>query len=255
MLFEENNQPLHLYWKEKVVVKREIISRSKNHIKAYKLRHEYTNYDQLINSIELQKIEPLERSRTIAIIKYECTSQALQCVNGLIRDQLQEARKESAKFERDVIRRNGIIAAIQKLLWGNEKEIKSLKANIKEQELEINSLKEEIQLKQTEDQYLAEIQTWKTKFKYEQERRQQLARNNKSLGGRLSHARRNKEKLDFVSNLLDENEVSITQISKDLETTKRDLTEHKVLKRLYEKKISELEQELKSLKIKGNRNG
>ena len=50
----------------------------------------------------------------------------MQCANGLIRDQLEEAKKESAKFERDVLRRDGIIAAIQKLLWGNEKEIKSL---------------------------------------------------------------------------------------------------------------------------------
>jgi len=54
MLPEENNQPLHKYWKGKVIVKREAIVKSKNHIKAYKLRHEYTNYDQLINSINQQ---------------------------------------------------------------------------------------------------------------------------------------------------------------------------------------------------------
>ena len=255
MLFEENNQPLHIYWKEKIVVEREAISKSKSHIKAYKLRHEYTNYDLLINSIELQKIEALERSRIIAIIKYECTSQALQCVNGFIRDQLEEAKKEAAKFERDVIRRDGIIAAIQKLLWGNEKEIKSLKAKNQQQVLEIKSFKEEFELRKTEDQYLAEIQNWKKKFKSEQERRQQLASNNKSLGGRLSHAKRNKQKLDFVNNLLDESEVTVAQLSRDLENTKRELTEHKVLKKMYEKKILELEKKIISLGIKGTRNG
>ena len=255
MLFGENNQPLHLYWKEKVVVKRELISKSKNHIKAYELRHKYTNYDPLRNSIEVQNIESLERSRIIAIIKYECTSQALQCANGLIRDQLEEAKKESAKFERDVLRRDGIIAAIQKLLWGNEKEIKSLKAKIQEQDLQLKSFKEELELKKTEDEYLAEIQDWKKKFKSEQERRIKLASNNRSLGGRLSHAKRNKQKLDLVSNLLDECEVAIAQFTRDLENTRREVTEHKVLKKIYEKKIIELEKKIKSLGINGTRNG
>ena len=87
---DENNQPIHLEWKGKVYVKRNELSEEKNHIEAYKIRHSYTNYDQLINSLELQRLEPLERSRTVAIIKYECTSQALQFRNGVIREQFLE---------------------------------------------------------------------------------------------------------------------------------------------------------------------
>ena len=83
-ILDENNQPIHLEWKGKVYVKRNELSEEKNHIEAYKIRHSYTNYDQLINSLELQRLEPLERSRTVAIIKYECTSQALQYRNGII---------------------------------------------------------------------------------------------------------------------------------------------------------------------------
>ena len=59
MLPEENNQPLHLYWKEKVIVKRESINKAKHHIKAQKLRHEYTNYDQLIKSKYLLLLTPI----------------------------------------------------------------------------------------------------------------------------------------------------------------------------------------------------
>jgi len=81
LLIEENNQPLHKYWKGEVQVKRDKLIQSKVHIEAQIIRHRFTNYDELINSLKVQKLEALERSRVIAIIKYECTSQALQCVN------------------------------------------------------------------------------------------------------------------------------------------------------------------------------
>ena len=121
ILPDENNQPIHSKWKGEVVLNYEKLREETNHIEAYKVRHRYTNYDQLINSIELQRLEPLERSRTVAIIKYECTSQALQFRNGIIREQFIEAKKQSAKLAADVVRHKGLIGAIQKILWGNEK--------------------------------------------------------------------------------------------------------------------------------------
>ena len=252
MLPEENNQPLHKYWKGKVIVEREAIVKSKNHIKAYKLRHEYTNYDQLIKSIELQRIEVLERSRTIAIIKYECTSQALQCVNGLIRDQLVEAKKESLKLASDVIRRDGIIGAIQKLLWGNEKEIKSLNAKLVEQELEIASLKEIIERGKTEGDYIAEIESWKKKFRKEQEHRLRLAKNNQRLGGRVSSYQHIKTELEKFRDLYGSKKAKDTPLFQELEKTKRELinrerllSEYKVLKRRLSQQIEELQKELR----------
>ncbi len=254
MLPEENNQPLHLYWKEKVIVKRESISKAKHHIKAQKLRHEYTNYDQLIKSIELQRIEPLERSRRIAIIKYECTSQALQCVNGFIRDQLIEAKKASAKSEADVIRRDGIIAAIQKLLWGNEKEIKNLKDKLHEQDIEIRSLKEKLEQQNTEDEYLAEIKSLQNKLEDEQRHRLRLAKNNQRLGGKVSSYKQIKAQLEEFRDLYGSKKAKDTPLFQELENTKRELmnrerllSEYKVLKRKLSEDIQTLQKQVQAL--------
>jgi len=252
---EENNQPIHLEWKGKVHLKHKELSEESKHIEAFKVRHEYTNYDQLINSIELQRLEALERSRTVAIIKYECTSQALQFRNGIIREQCLEAKKQSAKLAKDLKTHKGLIGAIQKILWGNEKKIRSLNAIIDEKVLEITSLKDGIEEEKVANDYTEEIATWKKRFEEEEKRRQELGKNNQRLGGRLSHAERNKEKLDLVSNMLDESEILNIQHSKDLETVKRELTEHKVLKRKYEQKISGLEKEIRNLELKGLQDG
>lgn len=249
---DENNQPIHLKWRKEVVLNYDKLREESNHIEAYKARHRYTNYDQLVDEIKSQRLDALEQSRIVAIIKYECTSQALQFRNGVIRDQYLEAKKQSAKLAADVVRHKGLIGAIQKILWGNEKEISSLKAKLTERELELTSLKDRIGKESVESDYKKEISIWKKKFEKEEIRRIELGKKNKSLGGRVSHARRNKEKLDFVSDMLDQTENSIAQLSKDLEIAKRQLTEHKVLKRKYEQKISALEQEVRNLKIKPN---
>ena len=243
---DENNQPIHLEWKGKVYVKRKELSEETNHIEAYKVRHRYTNYDQLINSIELQRLEPLERSRTVAINKFECTSQAHQFRNGIIREQFIEAKKQSAKLAADVVRHKGLLGAIQKILWGNEKEIKSLKASLAEKEIEIKSLKEQVEEEKVDNEYQKEIAIWKKKFEKEEQRRIELGQKNRSLGGQVSHAKRNKVKLDSARDELTETKASNLQLSKDLEIAKRELTELKVLKRKYEEEIR---------RLKGNQNG
>ncbi len=245
-ILDENNQPIHLEWKGKVYVKRNELSEEKNHIEAYKIRHRYTNYDQLINSLELQRLEPLERSRTVAIIKYECTSQALQCRNGIIREQFLEAQKQSAKLAADVVRHKGLLGAIQKILWGNEKEIRSLKASLAEKEIKIQSFKEQLEEKKVDNEYQKEIAIWKRKFEKEEQRRIDLGQKNRSLGGQVSHAKRNKVKLESVRDKLTETNTSNIQLSKDLEAATRLITELKVLKRKYEEEIR---------RLKGNQNG
>ena len=68
LLPEEDNQPLHIKWSRKVVLKAKELSQ-KTYIEAFEARHQYTNYDKLITSIELGKLDIIERSRNIAIIK------------------------------------------------------------------------------------------------------------------------------------------------------------------------------------------
>ena len=265
---EENNQPLHHYWSEKVQVKRTELGAAKNHLKAYVVRHRYTNYDQLTESPEFLELDPLERSRVIAVIKYECTSQALQCINGLIRDQLEEIKEETKRLEADVIRRDGIIGAITKLLWGNEREIKSLKAKIRQQKLEIKSLKEIIEEATTEAEYRHEIEAWKIKYEEsekgrlqeqkgrleEQKRRRILGRNNQSLGGTAAHAERWREERDLLSDLLDLAELDNAQLSKEIETTKKEASNGKRLLNDYKVLARKLKEEINSLKNKRRKN-
>ena len=49
MLPEENNQPLHHYWQGMVCIDKKKILKRNSQIPTYELRHEYTNYDDLIN--------------------------------------------------------------------------------------------------------------------------------------------------------------------------------------------------------------
>tara|TARA_Y100001968_G_scaffold235700_1_gene218899 strand:- start:565 stop:957 length:393 start_codon:yes stop_codon:yes gene_type:complete len=95
----ENNQPLHEKWSEQVSINKQKLSNQKGHIEAYKIKHNFTNYDELINSINLDNISAIEKSRQIAIIKYECTSKALQFRNGALKDQYVEAEKLILRLE------------------------------------------------------------------------------------------------------------------------------------------------------------
>ena len=71
LLPDENNQPIHLKWRKEVVLNYDKLREESNHIEAYKARHRYTNYDQLLNEIKSQRLDALEQSRLVAIIKYE----------------------------------------------------------------------------------------------------------------------------------------------------------------------------------------
>lgn len=255
MLPEENNQPLHHYWQGMVCIDKKKILKRNSQIPTYELRHEYTNYDDLINSIEVQKLEPIERSRNIAIIKYECTTKAQSFVLVDVNRDLEENKKASIFFEGEVKRRDGIIAAITKLLFGNDKEINLLKAKLKEKDSEIRSLNELLKAEKVESEYKREIATWKKKFEEENLHRLRLARNNKSLGGRVSHANKWKAERDLYSELLDQTEISNLNLSRELEAAKRELNDYKVFKRKAEQRIQQLERDIRKLKASGSRNG
>tara|TARA_X000001036_G_scaffold380573_1_gene372053 strand:- start:147 stop:905 length:759 start_codon:yes stop_codon:yes gene_type:complete len=243
LLLDNNNQPLHEYWGEKVKIRRRELQ-GKTYIEAYKVRHEYTNYDQLINSIDLGKLEELEKSRLIAIIKYECTFRALQCVNDSINKSLVEAQLDIKKIEEDNKELKGWYKQLLAKIFSGKNENKLLEAKLKEREIEIISLKEKKQEDQVNTDYQKEINSWKKKFEDEQVKRIRLGRKNQSLGGRVSHAKKWKEERDLFNNLLDQEEIKNIQLSSELERTKRELTEYKVLKRNYENTIIKLRKKL-----------
>ena len=139
LLENNNNQPLHEYWGEKVKIRRSELQK-KTYIEAYKARHDYTNYDQLIKSVKLEELEELEKSRLIAIIKYECTFRALQCVNDYINQALTDAQLNREKIEQDTKELKGWYKQLMARFFSSTNKIKLLEAKLKEQEIEIISL-------------------------------------------------------------------------------------------------------------------
>lgn len=181
LLLEEDNKPLHIKWSRKVVLKAKELSQ-KTYIEAFEARHQYTNYDTLIKSIEVQKLDAIEQSRNIAIIKYECTSKALRCVNQSIRKSLLEAKEEEEAKEAILIKYEGLLGKLRKALLGTRDVNIFLKSQVKELKLEIKLLQQKNQGNRVDDDYLKEISHWKKEFKTEQLRRIKLGRKNQITG-------------------------------------------------------------------------
>jgi len=247
----ENNQPLHEKWSAQVSINKQKLSNQKGHIEAHKIRHNFTNYDELINSIELDNVSAIEKSRQIAIIKYECTSKALQFRNGALKDQYIEAEKLILRLQEKVEKFDGIFGAIRKLLNGNAEEINRLNAIIDQKELEIISFKQAFENKKNEDDYIKQINKLKKDFEKERQRRILLGKNNQRLSGKASHYKRIKSELDNFRDLYGSKKAEETPLFKEIEKLKRELmnrdrllSEYKVLKVNLSQKIKDLQIQL-----------
>ena len=132
----EDNEPIHRYWRDKVEIKRERLLKAEEHIPAHEIRHEYTNYDDLIDLDQVVILDPIPKARVISIIKYQCTSQAIQCVNWEIRKQANELRIAVEELKAVKIEDEGFIAWLREKIWGKDKEIKRLEIQIKQLQTE-----------------------------------------------------------------------------------------------------------------------
>lgn len=74
----DDSKTLFDFWHDRVRLSNEDLIAAPGHVQVQVLRHECTNYDELWRSSEVQALEEPERSKVIAIIKYECTTKALQ---------------------------------------------------------------------------------------------------------------------------------------------------------------------------------
>ena len=70
---DENNQPIHLKWRNEVVLNYDKLREESNHIEAYKARHRYTNYDQLVDEIKSQ------REASAATSSFYRTEDGIEC--------------------------------------------------------------------------------------------------------------------------------------------------------------------------------
>ncbi|WP_226889442.1 hypothetical protein [Nostoc sp. MG11] len=205
----DDSKALFDYWHDRVQLKNYELIAAPGHIQTQDLRHECTNYDHLWRSPEVQRLDEPERSKVIAIIKYECTAKVLQNRTGRLRDRANEL--EAAFYEQDQQKSKllGLIKALQEKLFGKDKEIKKLQARIALLETENEALRSEAENSKAEAELVKELEQLQKKYNAVEKRRQELAKNNQSLGGKVAHTKRYKQQRDEAKTFIEQQKQQI----------------------------------------------
>ncbi|MBD0268528.1 MAG: hypothetical protein ICV77_09570 [Cyanobacteria bacterium Co-bin8] len=192
----DDNKALFDYWHERVRLKNLDLISSAGHIQTQNLRHNCTNYDDLRSSREVQWLEEPERSRIIAIIKYECTAQVLQRRSGILKDRVIELQAATDDVEKQKSRLLGLIRALQEKLFGKDRDIERLQARISILEAENEALRAESENDKAYAELLQAFEQLKQQYAAIEKRKKELAKNNQSLGGRVAHTNRYRRERD-----------------------------------------------------------
>ncbi|MDS3860446.1 hypothetical protein RIF25_06445 [Thermosynechococcaceae cyanobacterium BACA0444] len=188
----QSTKELFDYWYHKVIFRNHDLIESDNHLPAYEIRHECTNYDTLLKLPEVETLTGLERDRVYAIIKYQCTSKVLQRRASYFRQKSVEIRHELDQLNHQNQENKNWIEQLRRLLFSKDIEIKQLTAQIALLEAEKEVLQAESDQSSAYAELLKEVETLRKKFEKEKKRREELGKNNQSLGGRVAHTERYK---------------------------------------------------------------
>jgi hypothetical protein len=198
MLEGFSQKDLFDYWRGQVQLKNKRLLASEDHVPTFQLRHECTNYDELRRLPTVLALDELERCRIIAIIKYECTAQALQRRTGLLREAAERWEAISGEQQQ---KHNALLAFIAKLkekLLQRDAYIQRLEARIKGLESRNAALDAEQEQSKAEIQVNKQLAALQRELDAERAHRQKLAKNNQSLGGRVAHTQRYKRQRDAL---------------------------------------------------------
>ena len=211
----DDNKALFDYWHGRVQLRNYELIAASRHVQTQELRHECTNYDDLWRSPAVQRLDEPERSKVIAIIKYECTAKVLQNRAGRLRDRAHEL--EEACHERDYQKSRllKIIKALQEKLFGKDQQIQRLETRIASLEVENEALRTEAENCKAEAELLTELEQLRKQYDAVQKRRQELAKNNQSLGGRVAHTKRYKRQRDEANALVEQQKQQIIVLSQE----------------------------------------
>ncbi|WP_392535158.1 hypothetical protein [Nostoc sp. C117] len=225
----DDSKALFDYWHDRVRLKNSELIADPKHVKTQELRHDCTNYDDLWRSPEVQQLDEPERSRIIAIIKYECTAKVLQNRAGRLRDRANELEAVSHEQDQQKSKLLSLIKALQEKLFGKDKEIKRLEARVSSLEAENEALRSEAENNKAKTELVTELEQLKKKYNAVEKRRQELAKNNQSLGGKVAHTKRYKQQRDEAIVLIEQQK---QQIAKLLQESQRLREENE---KLYQK--------------------
>jgi chromosome segregation ATPase len=184
------------YWHKRVQLTNHELISSPHHIQTQQLRHECTNYDDLRSRREVQLLDEPERSKVVAIIKYECTAKVLQHRAGCLRDRVSQLADSHNELEQQRSKLLKLIKVLQEKLFGKDKHIKKLESRIIVLEAENEALQADLENNKAEAELQAELEQLQKKYDVVEKRRRELAKNNQSLGGRVAHTKRYKQQRD-----------------------------------------------------------
>lgn len=204
-----DDRDLFDYWHDKVRFRNKRLMEAPGHVQTHELRHECTNYDDLRSSREVQTLQEPERSKVIAIIKYECTAKVLQHRAGRLRDRAHDLEQACQELDHKQSRLLNLVKALQEKLFGKDKEIAKLEARVAGLEAENEALRLESEDAKAHAELLAEFEQLKQQFAAVEKRKQELAKNNQSLGGRVAHTQRFRRERDEARTLAEQQKQQI----------------------------------------------
>lgn len=214
-----DSKDLFDYWHDKVQLRNRDLIAAPEHVPTQTLRHDCTNYDDLIYSTAVKQLDDDQRSRVITIIKYQCTAKVLQYRAGLLRERAAEFQAEfqkaAAKAEKDGSRLLGIIKALQEMLFGKDNEIESLRSQVKALAAANEAMNVEAETNKAKSELQSELAKLKKRYDAVEKRRKELAHNNMSLGGRLAHTQRYKRQRDEARAELEQHRQQIQSLTHD----------------------------------------
>jgi chromosome segregation ATPase len=193
MLAGDNNKELFDYWHKQVEVRNYHLIKSAEHVPTPTLRHQCTNYDKLRHRTDVTQLDELQRSRVIAIIKYECTAQVLQRRAGLLKDRAVELNRG---------RLESLIRALQEKLFGKDQQIQQLEFRVSQLQAEKEALEAERDSSDAKLEMEHELTALQEKLQAAEAKRWELTRRTQSLGGRLAHTTRYQRERDVCREAL-----------------------------------------------------
>ncbi|MBE8967679.1 hypothetical protein IQ277_15890 [Nostocales cyanobacterium LEGE 12452] len=208
----DDSKALFNYWHDRVRLKNSELIAAPEHVPTQELRHECTNYDDLWRSPEVQQLGEPDRNWVIAIIKYECTAKVLQNRAGRLRDRANELEAASHEQDQQKSKLLSLIKALQEKLFGKDTEIKRLEARVSSLEAENEALRSEAENNKAKTELVTELEQLKKKYNAVEKRRQELAKNNQSLGGKVAHTKRYKQQRDEAIVLVEQQKQQIATL-------------------------------------------
>jgi len=209
----DDSKVLFDYWYDRVQLRKYELIEASGHVKTHELRHECTNYDDLRLSSEVQVLGEPERSKIIAIIKYECTARVLQYRAGRLRERANKLEDTYDELDQQKSKLLNLIKALQEKLFGKDKELKKLEAQIAVLEAENEALRAESENDKAYAELLAKFEQLKKQYEVTEKRRQELAKNNQSLGGRVAHTKRFRQERDEARALAEDQKQQIMTLT------------------------------------------